>query len=184
MLVSFYYLVTMESLKTAKGPQTPMEMFTYGVPPLAMMTSSEYRKNVAAPGAEIASYLLPAGKLAQGASSMQKIKGAAKTGGLLGGLLGITNPDLEQEGKTLVDRAKSTAIGAGTGAVLSGGMQSVGELAKGTVKKFVESAPSSIRKIIRPTPTAVGKFKKATDNMSFEEEILNRDANKIKGNEL
>lgn len=125
---------------------------------------------------EVASFLLPAGKVAKGAGTATKIAQAALTGAKVGGIVGVTDPNAQGIG----DRVSQGVKGAATGAAVAGAFAGAGELAKKVSQSITGTSAQAIRRVVKPRVNDAREFKKNFGS-KIEDELSKRDAKEIKG---
>lgn len=126
---------------------------------------------------EIGTYFMPAGKLKEGATLVQKIFHGAKMGGKVGLLLGITTP----ERMSLRERGIETVKQGGFGYVTGGLVSAAYEVPKHFVKKVFSGSVNRLAKVFKITPSKRAQFRKSTGGMNAEEEILARHGDEMSG---
>ena len=93
-------------------------------------------------GAELGSYLIPAGKAAAGASFGQKVAVGAANAGKVGLLLGATDPNRRLD--TIENAATDTAVNTATQGIMSylagGAITGITELGKMAINKAIQGA--------------------------------------------
>lgn len=132
---------------------------------------------------EAAQWLLPVGKIVQGAKLVKgtglvsNILKSAITGGTIGAIGGITTP----EDISLSERGKRTLTGGTIGALTSGAVTGVLGGVGQVGKKLISTNKDRINRLFRINPSERLNFKKSTGGMDFADEILKRDGKNISG---
>jgi len=107
----------------------------YGSNPLiGMIANQDYRREIAAPGLEVASYLIPAGKVGKGAKASQKILSTAKAGAKAGALMGTS--EAMRKNQNLSEGLRTVAKTTGTGAIVGAATQGLIEAGTGVFNKL------------------------------------------------
>lgn len=137
----------------------------------------QYLKDAIGIMGEVGSLAIPAGKVGKAAGVLPKVISAAKTGAAAGALYAGTSP----EAKDLAESARMAGQGALIGAAAGGVMSGLYEVPKAAVNKLLKASPGIMGRMFKVNPSERAMFRKATDNMDFEKEIIARDGKSIAG---
>lgn len=119
-------------------------------------------------------------QIAEATTAAQRILKGANLGATMGAISGVTDPEAESLG----ERYGKGLAGAGLGFVVGGATSAVLEGTMKAAKSFLgtdKSRRSALARVFKMSPSKRAQFRKSTEGMDFEAEILAREGKNIAG---